>query len=445
MTQALRILKRYPASSAIAAVTLFATAFVLLMPGLHDPAVTASFTAVIALSVAGIVMDPRPYSLCQFFCLFCLVFMGVAPLCLYTTGYVAWNIMPFGNSEYLRANALIFFCLLTFITCAYYRRPRIQTPLREQHRSLPGSARSDLYLIILSGLATAVILWYYRHNLTFLIRRYDGLVNHNTPQTGSLIINGLIRAIPPICLTVCLMQRRRSWRAIILTAIFTLTASFPTSIPRYQLATLFMPLCIILIPLMRRSKVLSLGILLLFATVFPLLNLSRAHPYSASHTIIGVDFDAYQNLLALMRIDLVTYGKQLLGVLLFFVPRAVWPGKPVGSGFEIASELNISFPNISMPVFGEGYINFGIPGAIIFTVAVALIFRRLDSGYDFRSMSLSTLLYLILLGESIFLLRGALMPAFAALCGFSVAAIIVYLPARALGKDRDKPRTDNDP
>ena len=440
-----RIILHHPAASAIVAVTLFATAFALFMPGLHSPEVTVSFVVVIALSLAGIIIDPKPYSLCQIFCLFCLVFMGVAPLYLYIIGYMAWGTVPFGKSAFLGANMLVIVCLLVFLACAYYRRPEPKSPLSLPESDIAGNPASGIFLVAMAALATLIVLWYYRHTPLYLFKRFDGTIKYNgTSQVGVLLVNVFLRSIPPLCLTVSLMQRKRTWWVITLTAILTLVASFPTAIPRYQLAAVFMPAGIMLIPLLRRAKVLTLCIMVLFVTIFPLLNLARVHDYYTPYTFAGADFDAYQNLLTLMQADIVTYGKQLLGVVLFFVPRSIWPDKPIGSGFEVANDLHLIYSNISMPIFGEGYINFGIVGAIAFTAVVALVFRRLDVRYDFRNMNLSTLLYLLILGECIYLLRGALMPAFASLCGFISAALIVYLPARAFGRGKPKSPPDDD-
>ena len=59
------------------------------------------------------------------------------------------------------------------------------------------------------------------------------------------------------------------------------------------------------------------------------------------------------------------WGRQLLGALLFFVPSAVWSGKPLASGIFIANYLianySMWFTNLSAPLIAEGYLDFG-PG-----------------------------------------------------------------------------------
>jgi hypothetical protein len=82
-------------------------------------------------------------------------------------------------------------------------------------------------------------------------------------------------------------------------------------------------------------------------------------------------FDSYQMFMRVISDDIITYGKQLLTTVLFFVPRALWPGKSVGSGHFVSGLSRLSFSNISMNFFGEGYINFGYFGIMLFILLIA--------------------------------------------------------------------------
>lgn len=84
-------------------------------------------------------------------------------------------------------------------------------------------------------------------------------------------------------------------------------------------------------------------------------------------------FDSYQSILSVLNSEIITYGNQLLGVLLFWVPRSIWSNKPIGSGAFMAEITNLDFSNISMNYFAEGYINFGVFGMFLFLL-VWLIF-----------------------------------------------------------------------
>src|SRR5690606_11114873 len=60
------------------------------------------------------------------------------------------------------------------------------------------------------------------------------------------------------------------------------------------------------------------------------------------------EFDSFQNFMTALHMNTVTYGEQLLAVVFFFVPRSIWPDKPIGSGAQIAKDANLSWSNISM-------------------------------------------------------------------------------------------------
>ena len=75
------------------------------------------------------------------------------------------------------------------------------------------------------------------------------------------------------------------------------------------------------------------------------------------------------------------WGSSTLSVLLFFVPRAIWPDKPLVLGLEVGNELYgygfVGTANLSGPIFGDFYYDFGIPGVLLGSVALAIIVRQL--------------------------------------------------------------------
>ena len=78
----------------------------------------------------------------------------------------------------------------------------------------------------------------------------------------------------------------------------------------------------------------------------------------------------------------ISWGNQLLGAILFFVPRSIWPSKPLGTGHTAIVALDQHyFSNVSAPLIAEGYVNFGIVGVVLFALAAGWIFRKLDSAF----------------------------------------------------------------
>src|SRR5699024_6386774 len=96
------------------------------------------------------------------------------------------------------------------------------------------------------------------------------------------------------------------------------------------------------------------------------------------------DFDSFSMLIrAIIVIEQrgIFWGYQLLGSLFFFIPRSIWSTKPVGSGYTVGKILNWDFTNVSMPLIGEFYMNFGQLGVIILAILLGTILKKLDSSY----------------------------------------------------------------
>ena len=120
----------------------------------------------------------------------------------------------------------------------------------------------------------------------------------------------------------------------------------------------------------------------------------------------------------------VTAGNQLLGAIFFFVPRSIWPGKAVGSGYHVADTLGWSFKNLSCPLPGEGYINFGIIGIILFGVFIGRLTMKLDVLYwksiDIKQKNIRRIdvIYPVTAMFFFFMCRGDLMSSFAYMVGY---------------------------
>ncbi|GAA3004880.1 hypothetical protein [Streptomyces fulvorobeus] len=57
-----------------------------------------------------------------------------------------------------------------------------------------------------------------------------------------------------------------------------------------------------------------------------------------------------------------TYGRQLAGSGLFFVPRAVWSGKPEDTGVRVGQWMGMRMTNLSAPLWTELWVDFGAAG-----------------------------------------------------------------------------------
>ena len=87
----------------------------------------------------------------------------------------------------------------------------------------------------------------------------------------------------------------------------------------------------------------------------------------------SLHYDAFSNVLATLEyveINGISFGYQLLGVILFFIPRSIWVSKPTSTGELIGEYLMNTTPrdysNLSNAIVSEGYINLGIIGVVLF-------------------------------------------------------------------------------
>lgn len=161
--------------------------------------------------------------------------------------------------------------------------------------------------------------------------------------------------------------------------------------------------------------------------------INRLETLDVKYALTSLDYDAWSNFMAAIKyseINSITYGRQLIGVLLFWVPRTMWPSKPLGSGAFVAENMlmtryNMWFSNISMPFPGEGFINFGVIGIILFAFILSLVSKLTDEFYKYNDLRLILSLYVSF--HMVFMLRGDLMSSFAYLVGNLLAIFFVPL------------------
>lgn len=120
-------------------------------------------------------------------------------------------------------------------------------------------------------------------------------------------------------------------------------------------------------------------------------------------------------------------GRQLLSVLLFYVPRAVWAGKGVPTGELTAAVAGYRYLNLSMPIFGEFYVDGGLVLVILLSLALGFAIAWLDERIyrSFLNHDYFTRLWIMTyVGFSLMIYRGALL----GIIGNIAFMLLIYTP-----------------
>lgn len=126
-----------------------------------------------------------------------------------------------------------------------------------------------------------------------------------------------------------------------------------------------------------------------------------------------------------------TFGRQLVGDLLFWVPRSLWSTKPTDTGVEIGRAMQLRYTNLSSPLWIEAWVDFGWIGAVLALLALGALAVRVDTAYiaehrrPGRSLSYLGLLLPLVAGFQLIVLRGPLLQAVGPLAAIVVVTWLV--------------------
>lgn len=395
----------------------------------------------------------KDISLFKVYFVFVYIFFGIVPWLEYKFRISYWSAKLYGDEDRLLLNVIIILLSQTvFFIYKIFRKKYLQNFTKIQNYSLKQRIKinslsflTSCIIIILSILS--VFITFYMKDFSILALLYRGLEenlikgvsNSNLPSWASSFIGTSIRYYSIIALIYILYYIEKAYVLKTILLLATLIATFPLGIPRFAAAALYIPLILLILPSFTKSQNFSLLLLFGIVYLFPLFNQFRWYK-EGREVNTNVDFsfffeghfDTYQSFLIAVSENFITYGNQLLGVFLFFVPRFFWTDKPIGSGAEMAKQFRLSFDNISANFYAEGYVNFGLIGCFLFGFILAVIMAKLDSKMWYIEKFLFQIdffrpFYLILLGYLFFIMRGDLMSSISFLIAFSLPSFIVFL------------------
>lgn len=383
---------------------------------------------------------------------FCFLFLFAAPVVQMTDNSEAvfhidhWALWS-------AVNGLLF----TFIGAVAIYRLRAfgdTPPLRPKTR--PSNINYLLAFIV--SAATAAITIALFHGSLFSSREEfsDAFANIFQDPATAMLARMLLFYTPffgsIIGLRSALEHRQQFWSLMFL-IILSMAAivNNPIVNPRYQLAGL----AFFFIDYMfygRRTRLLAVLLLVgvLLAPVFQMFRYdddSQQNSYDNrlfASTLLSMDYDAFpMSCYTMMAVDSagISWGSNIAGAVLFFVPRAIWPTKPEPTSwviFDTASHsAELGTDNLSTPLMAEGYFALGWIGSLLigllywgFISRVTLLSRQDPDSWAF-------LVRCLLAGVVLIFLRGPLTVGVSAAVGsITVAAIPAFLMRYRFGMKR---------
>jgi len=394
--------------------------------------------AIIFSAIICIWKKPR-FNLANSFYGFVLIFLGLYPLLEFKLGVIYWHGSKIDTGFYIAASIMV---LLSFFMFQLGYMLKFRMPL------VPATLRNDpnIRSVVLSKYIVAICLLVLVVPCAYLLQRFEyNLVALQLRGLAELIptvftfefffLKPLIFNIIFLTLLVMVKEKSTSFLKISVLAAIMLFFVGPLSVPRFLAFALYVPLLFVLLGGYRRKDCRYIGTVFFgMVLVFPLLDLFRwlgVDDRQDFNTMINLEyyfaghFDAFQNFARIIILDVHTYGEQILGALLFFVPRSIWVTKPVGSGFLLAEGAGLSFDNISFPLIGELYLDYSFPGIVLGFLLLGALYRYIDSRFEVHVSNFGLLdaAKLIAYAEFVclqyYLLRGNLL----ACVAYSVAVV----------------------
>ena len=403
-------------------------------------------------------MVDRPFSLVQMHWVFYVTMLVIAPYSQYLYGYSAWG-YSLSPDDYLATNVALTVWGALFAGFSEGSSSNASYDQKVFFASLPKiSDRAAAMALVCAIAATAMVIALVGTGNLFTRDAFST----DLDKTMGLLFDKALRPLPVFAFVLIFARAKqcgKSGPALLASLALMLVSCFPAAMARYNMACIYGALLLLVCaPLFEKKGLFPVLFLIAFLVIFPAANSYRWEDFTFSmfgeaivdaignlpRGFCAVDYDAYSMVArTLQYVGSVgaTGGYQLLGSLLFFVPRALWPTKPEGSGNLVCAAQGQTQLNISSPLPAEGIVNFGIAGLLIFAVVAALVCRHLDRWFV-ESESPLRLFYPFACLLLFFMMRGDLLSSFAFTVGYLVSfcalCAVCIGPSAIFGVSRKK-------
>ncbi|RXP45919.1 O-antigen polysaccharide polymerase Wzy [Lutibacter sp. HS1-25] len=388
----------------------------------------------------------RSYSLYKIYHIFNLFFIGIAPVLQYTANsrFIGEPEIPYKykmiTSVVFLISTIVYNSLYFLVNSKFSIKYLENLNVKLSVFNMKGNRFSLLFkvlMIFISLICFYMIFMVNNFNILSMLFR-GGIFNDKVEveKSLSLLIDKFFRPLSLVLFIISFMYNRKAWIVNSILFLLFLITAFPLGLGRNAAAGFYLPLLLLFVPIFKKRhffvSTMIFGLLIVFPFLDTFRNIGENSEFKFGlnfEMFTQLHFDAYITLARVIYHDIITYGYQLLGVFLFFVPRSIWPLKPLSSGQFHANEIGLTFDNLACTYLAEGYINFGYFGVFIFIIFIAYTSAVLDKAYWSlkNKNSYFNVIYVLLLGMFLFVLRGDLMNSYAYTFGLIFTAILGYM------------------
>lgn len=388
------------------------------------------------------------FSLMMMHWFFVYVFFFCAGLTQFANNSYMWNLYPSINTN-IYANYLIIIWEITAVlaSCVNLKRnvKNIEDYSMKEYSAFKCRVMIMALLLCIIGLypllKNGVISYFSRD--AFGKSTLTSLVANISIK---LVLDSMIVGFCLWCVLIAIRHYKPNLisKVILFLSIIALLLNVPPlGLPRFEIAAVYGGILLYNCEFVKKNNSFIIILIVGLFFIFPMLNTFRntagndidlntmlVYLGNVDSNFMRADYDAYTMLLysvEYVRFFGYSYGYQLLGVLLFYIPSVFWNNKPGGSGSMIINDMTIGVDgNVSCPIVAEGFLNFGVIGVIIFCIIFTSIIKKFDSIYwnNYKASSIK-MLYCCSVPFILFIMRGDLMSTSAFYSGF-YASLYIY-------------------
>jgi hypothetical protein len=444
----------------LVAIALAGVAPLLILMALQDDASHSDFAgpmiiAILAALRLSVIVGAQARRLFEMvFWLYVYVFLGIAPMIQMRLG-ANTDTTPGVNHELdWQTSGLVLAGCAAFLLGVVAVRTR-KVSAGEVVTKTVSHSRANLLTLVMLG-----IFAYYASRIgfgnLFTSRNQLDLLRNLvwTDKTTAALITG-VTSMGLLVSTIAQLQRRRQAAVDgqpkpLLMPLVSLVALLicvnPLNSARYAFGTVFLALigACGAYANVKRFRAVTIAAVFGLVYLFPIADMFRrsldpsAKSQDPLQSMLSGDFDSFSqitNTIDYVAASGISWGNQLLGVLFFWVPRSMWPEKPLDTGVIVAQWKMYGFSNLSSPLWAEFFINGGWVLVVVGMFAFGLLVGRLDrsSEYVLSTTGWPSVAACILPFYLLIVLRGSLLQSMASLAVILAASAFVRTKAVDVG------------